>query len=184
MKKSLFVLLIVSLAVVLVSTSAMAAFRNNNGATCRAANLTQAFELGWDHARVYNPGSRDLWVICPLPYALDADWQSGTGSIFPLDDRWEATLISVYAWFGANAAPAAQVTCIMRDMAPGTVDTAATHSVSHTILQSGGGLPEVVNEVFDVSSFTGGTLTATCKLPPGTGINAVTFGGAQYTNGF
>lgn len=184
MKKSmLFVLLIVS-AVVFVATSAMAAHRNNNGATCRAANLQQAFELGWDHARVYNPGSRDLWVICPLPYSLDADWQSGTGSIFPLDDYWRDNSINIYAWFGASAAPGAQVTCIVREMATSTTDTAAANAISQVIAQSGGGLPEVVDVGFDATSFGPGTLTATCKLPPGTGINAVTFSGMTHNNAF
>lgn len=174
----------VSLAVVFVATSAMAAHRNNNGATCRAANLNQAFELGWDHARVYNPGTRDLWVICPLPYSLDADWQSGSASIFPLDDYYRDNTINVYAWFGASAAPAAQVTCIVREMATSTTDTAAANAVSQVIAQSGGGVPEVVSQTFDATSFGPGTLTATCKLPPGTGINAVTFTGITYVNSF
>lgn len=185
MKKSmLFVFLIVP-AVVFVATSAMAltlVHSANNGALCRAANLTQAFELGWDHSRVYNPGSRDLWVICPIQRSLDADWQSGGAALFPFDDYYKDDDMRIYAWFGASANPAAQVTCILREMAWDVTDTAATNSASFAISQTGGGLPEAVSQTFDVSTFGSGSFTATCKLPPGTGINALIFINPVLTN--
>jgi hypothetical protein len=97
---------------------------------------------------------------------------------------WRDNTISIYAWFGASATPAAQVTCIVREMATGTTDTAAANAISQVIAQSGGGVPEVVSQAFDATSFGPGTLTATCKLPPGTGINAVTFSNAVHSDVF
>ena len=170
-KQRLTILFVVPLAVVLFATFVMAASSNNvNGAACRAANLKQAGELAWDHARVSNPGSRSLWVLCPMERPIDFVEDSGN-----ILKSWVINSLSVRAWFGASADPAAQVTCIVREMDTDVTNTSAVNAVNHAIAQTGGGLPEVVSQTFDMTGAANhyDPYTVACQLPPGTGINAI-----------
>ncbi|MCL7487084.1 MAG: hypothetical protein M8357_02775 [Desulfobulbaceae bacterium] len=178
---------IVSLAVVFMASSVMAGayYKNNNGASCRAATLNQAFDLAWDHARVYNPGTKFRWVICPVEMATDYAAADLSSYMYAAD-------LLVYAWFGAGSDGSTPVTCIAREMDPVVIDTTPTNAVVHDIAPTGSA-PEVVLQAFDASGWTsqgaGGTpglilpfpATVTCRLPPGTGINAVRVSGGLET---
>lgn len=154
----------------LFSSSSMAS-DSINGNACMAANLNQAFELKWDHARIENPASNpnSRFVTCAV----------STGPEFVDFDPLQAAFAQagqVVAYFSADADPSAEVSCIFRQMSSTGTTTVATTSKAVTI-SSEDDFPVVKSATFvKEDGFNigfGGTLTVTCKLDPGTGINEI-----------
>lgn len=144
-----------------------------NGNACMAANLNQAFDLKWDHARVENPASNTLtrFVTCTATSGPD---------IF--NDSFQASVANsgaVTAYFSEGAATDAEVSCVFREMAANSTTVVATDMKIVTMTPAEEDtLPTTKLATFteDDSIFVGlgSTLTVTCALPPGTGINQIT----------
>jgi len=165
-------LMLVVSAVVSINTSL--AGDTVNGNACMAANLNQAFELRWDHARIENPASNPLsrFVTCTL----------GTGPQWiesPPDAIKLATANNgfVDVYFSEDAAADAEVSCIFREMSNIATTVVATDMVMETITADDS-LPDTNNASFEVADGIDiglvASLTVTCRLDPGTGINAIT----------
>lgn len=162
-----------TLAVLLfVSPSTMAA-ETANGNVCMAANLNQAFELKWDHARVENPATNpnSRFVTCSLgagPQWMRDGANSTSLQIAPVEAG------GLTAYFSADAAEGAEVSCVFREMSVSATDTVPADSKAVTITADGP-LPDTAAGSFvaadGVNIALGSTLTITCKLDPGTGIN-------------
>lgn len=152
--------------------SAYSVGSNYNGAqSCEAANLNQAFDLGWGHMRLINNSTAQRWITCAMDNEIRTDRDTGgDGLIFrgTRDSR-------VSAWFGPGSASGAEVLCILREVAqsdagPGVSGANAT-AVTITNTDP---TPVSVTETLVNPIFTDGNYgTMTCRLDPGTGINAI-----------
>lgn len=160
---------------IIASTPAMAAGEVVNGNACMAANLNQALELKWDHARVENPSTN--------PYSRFVTCSLGAGPDY-LREGANSTLVQfvtvqdggVQVYFSENAAADSEVSCIFRSMPTGGTTTVATSSKA-VVLAAPASLPGVVAGSFvsadNISINAFSSFTVTCKLAPGTGINSV-----------
>jgi hypothetical protein len=135
--------------------------------SCRAGNSFSADLLRWDHIRVWNPTTSQLWVVCPV---------TNNTEVYPVNEDelnlYGPSTGTLYAWFDASAAASAKVQCtwidLTRTVTGGSTTNAVTHSISAPATR-----PGVVSQGFDLTLFNGfysGTLT--CRLDPNTGLNA------------
>lgn len=164
-----------TLAVLLFVSPATMAAEVANGNVCMAANLNQAFELKWDHARVENPATNtnSRFVTCSM--GAGPQWlrpESGAAGLgFTAIESGGIT-----AYFSADAAADAEVSCVFREMAVNATDTVASSSKAVTITADGP-LPDTASGTFAAADGVNITLTSsltvTCKLDPGTGINSI-----------
>lgn len=178
MKKNNFKLLLsaISASAVLlsVSPSAMAAAEVANGNVCMAANLNQAFELKWDHARVENPATNPFSRFVTCSMGAGSQWLRNDGAATGVNvsavDSGRVT-----AYFSADAADDAEVSCVFREMAASATGTVPADSKVVT-MTAPASLPGTANGLFadedGVNITTTSSLTVTCKLDPGTGINS------------
>jgi hypothetical protein len=135
--------------------------------SCRAGNSFSADLLRWDHIRVWNPTSSQLWVVCPV---------TNNTEVYPVAEDelhfYGPSSGTLYAWFDASAAASANVQCTWIDLTPTVTGGSTTNAVTHTI-SAPATRPGVVSQGFDLALFNGyysGTLT--CRLDPNTGLNA------------
>ena len=144
---------------------------NYNGAqSCEAANLNQAFDLGWGHMRLVNNSTVQRWVTCAMDNEIRTDSTADDGLIFTgtTDSR-------VSVWFGPESASGAEVFCIFReissaDAGPGVPPASSTAvTITNTEATPVNETATLANGIGDFGNY--GTMT--CRLDPGTGINAV-----------
>jgi len=162
-------LAVILLLSVLYSQIGMSSDRQNGNA-CVAANLNQAFELQWNQARVLNPGSNPntRFVTCAIT----------TGSQF-MDhtDGLQFSSVesgSVVAVFMSDSAPGAEVSCVFRELSSTSTGNAGS-STAVINITADDPLPDTNSGSFlaaaGIAITIGSSLTLTCSLPPGTGIN-------------
>lgn len=156
-------------ALLFVSASATAS-ETANGNVCMAANLNQAFELKWDHARVENPATNPYSRFVTCSMGAGPQWITVGGST-------TAAVVEtggLTAYFSADAAATAEVSCIFREMSVSATDTVPADS-KVAVITADDPLPDTASASFvkadGVNIGLGSTLTVTCKLDPGTGIN-------------
>ncbi len=157
----------VLLITIFTSQMANAAHYVQSGMACMPANLSQALSgpLGWDHMRVRNNSAQQLWVVCSVPNTLE----DVNGSQYDINGG----NIAVEAWFGSSASGSAQVYCILREvLGAGTGTTGDTDTMTIT---ANGSLPDVNANSITANGYAAGTsaITATCRMDPGTGIQAI-----------
>lgn len=143
-----------------------AVYAETPAVSCRAGNSTSAGLLQWDHIRVWNPTSMQLWVVCPVTNNTEVYNASGE---FHLYGPGSGTLT---AWFDSTAAPTASVRCTWLDLEASVTGTSVTNSVTRTI-SAPATLPGVKSQGFDLTTFNAyqpGTIT--CRLDPHTGLNS------------
>jgi len=145
-----------------------------NGNACIAANLAQAQELMWDQARVLNPATNpnSRFVTCTL--TSGNQYLRNDMSALGITTVESGTLV---AFFSADSAPGAEASCIFREMA-GTATTSAGADTVVAVITADDPLPDTnggsfaVADGIDIGVAT--SLTVTCLLDPGVGINAYT----------
>ena len=150
-----------------VAPVAEAADITTGGIECVSNNLTQAINspIIWDGFRVRNDSTTaDRFVLCPIMNYIDID---ETGDA----ERIESVFIT--GWWGPNANPANDITCTVREIP--TADSGMPTGGDSVIvtLASDGTVPDTDQAITTVSSagFAAGIpVIASCRLPPGTGI--------------
>ena len=165
----------IGLGVVLQSNVANAAGDITNGSSCFAANLAQATELSWNQARVLNPADNPntRFVVCNIT----------TGPKIASTGPTVLTLAnsgSVGAFFDEDADPSEPVSCVIREIGNAQTGNAGLDQIIVDInppadlpgTATGGfgaddGIGAFIN-IFSVNSVR--SITFTCALPPGTGI--------------
>jgi len=171
-----------ALSILIIALAAPSSYAADvaNGNGCVAANLAQAMELKWDHARVSNPVSNpsERFVTCTL--TTGQKYLNPTGLDITTSESGGVTAV-----FLSGAAADSEVSCIFREMGNKSTSLVATDSKS-VVLEAPDTIPGFVNGAYIAADnlslgsfivFGGGastvrSLTVTCKLDPGTGINA------------
>jgi hypothetical protein len=144
-----------------------------NGSNCKAANLNQAFELAWNQARVINPSSNTVnrFVVCNISIGVQAIEDGRAGADALLFTAVEAGAVT--GWFDTGVTDS--ISCIVREISASQSGNAGVDQVTLTIapadtLPGTRSVPWVADDGIDVALLSGSSLTATCQLPPGTGI--------------
>ncbi len=152
-----------------------AGYHNVAGVSCNAFNNNQANALERNHTRLYNPPSSSgpLWVVCGVNRtAADVASSIGTPSF-------------AYATIFFNAGVTADATCIAREydnnteaLIGGDLDPLNTMNAVTVIMSPFGAGPSTT-EGFMSFTVDDNSIqqyyTVACKLPPGTGLNAIDF---------
>ena len=135
------------------------------GFECVSNNLSQAINtpIIWDGFRVRNESATaDRFVLCPIMNYVDID-----GGVADLIDQ-----VFISGWWGPDADPADDITCTVREI-PVTDSGTPTGGDSVVVtLSSDGAVPDGTQVITDVSGIfsVGVPIIASCRLPPGTGI--------------
>jgi len=129
-----------------------------SGASCQSANLAQAFQLDWNHYRIFNPSPYQRWVICPFDnnYSYDGA-TNGYQDNFRVGTYHEAT---------------SSVWCIVRrypfDQANAAVE------FSSVVITPTGPFPRGADTIVPTNNVDGyGAKSIACRLDPGTGVNGM-----------
>lgn len=136
------------------------------GIECVSNNLSQAINtpIIWDGFRVRNDSTTaDRFVLCPIMNYVDID-----GGVADLIDS-----VFITGWWGPNANAADDITCTVREIPVSGSGTPAGGDSVIVTLDSGGSVPstdQVITTVSSAGFSVGVPIIASCRLPPGTGI--------------